>query len=109
MEVRVHLEVFSLDTATRASLTAFCEAQVRRALHGDRDRALVDGATVVVRREALPLVGERWSARLELRLKRPGAPTLAVEAKARRPHRAIEEAVLEAWSALRRVDAKAAA
>lgn len=107
MDIRVHLELFSLDTATRASLTAFCDAQARRALYGDR--ALVDAATVILRREALPLVGERWTARVELRLRRPGAPTLAVDAKSRRPHRAIEEAVIEAWSALRRIDAKAAA
>jgi hypothetical protein len=100
MEVCVQLELFNMEASARAALEKFCDEQVRRALQ--RDHGAVARATVTVRRDARRGVGERWTAQVELRLARHAAAVVRVDAENRRPHRAVEDAVVLAWSALQR-------
>jgi hypothetical protein len=105
MKVYVRLEFFGVDTDGREALQAFCERHVGRALAGDRHR--VERAVVVLRRDVPTSASPRWAARVELTLTRPGARELTVNASAPRPHAAVEDAALAAWSQLHVADAQA--
>lgn len=105
MKVFVRLEFFGVDTEGRDALRSFCERHVGRALASERH--VVERAVVVLRREVPAPASPRWVARVELTLRRPGARALIVSASAMRPHAAVEDAALAAWSQLHVADARA--
>lgn len=105
MEVAVLLDFYGFETTDREALRAFCERQVRRALHGDRHD--VARVLVTLRRDPVVAIGQRWTARIELHMKRARAVPISVTAMALRPHGAVDDAALTLWSALHASDALA--
>lgn len=104
MEVSVRLDFYGVDSTTREALRAYGEAQVRRALDGNRNT--IARATLTLGREHLPGSFERWSARLELTSRWGPAHAVHVSARATRPQGAIADALLSAWSELQAADVR---
>lgn len=95
LPILIELNLFGLDQGTRSALSASIAANARRAFSpfGDAVRSVTVGVTRALR----PGEGEVWEVTVDLCLEGASARTVHTRSAARRPHVALEEALLDAW------------
>ncbi len=96
LPIAIELNLFGLDQGTRSALNASIAANARRAFapFGDAVRSVSVGVT----RALYPLEGEVWEVTVDVTFEGSAPRTVHARSAARRPHVALEEAMLDAWT-----------
>lgn len=95
LPVVVDLALYGLDQASRAALRASVVVNARRAFEGFGDG--VESVAVSVTRSSQHGEGELWAVIVEVVLAGSAGRIVRSHAYARRPHTALEGALLDAW------------
>ncbi len=96
LPVLVDLSLYGLDQGSRTALRTSIVDNARGAF--TRFGAGVEGVSVSVSRTAQLGEGELWAVLVDVTLAGSAARTVRSYAYARRPHTALESALLDAWS-----------